>query len=83
MRRNQLDQLRNLFPTNDTVRGAFAISKALQGKPAEAISYFESATQQNPTSAQLWNNLGNAYLAAGEKNRAEDAYRRAGELSPH
>jgi hypothetical protein len=76
-----LDQLRNLFPSNANVNGAFAISKALQGKTSEAISYFEIATQQSPKDAQLWNNLGHAYLAAGQKSRAEDAYRRAGQLT--
>jgi protein O-mannosyl-transferase len=76
-----LGQLRNLFPSNATVNGAFAISKALQGKAPEAIPYFELAAQQRPDDAQLWNNLGHAYRAAGQGDRAEDAYRRAGQLT--
>jgi hypothetical protein len=76
-----LDQLRNLFPSNATVNSAFAISKALQGKPDEAIPYFELATQQRPSDAKLWSNLGRAYLAAGKRSHADDAYARAAQLT--
>lgn len=76
-----LEQLRNLFPSNATVNSAFAISKAVQGKPTEAIPFFELATQQRPKDPHLWKNLGRAYLAAGHQARADEAFRQADTLT--
>jgi Tfp pilus assembly protein PilF len=46
-------------------------------RPAEAAQSFERAATIDPTNAAYWTNLGNARRAAGDRARAEQAYRRA------
>ncbi|HWN95070.1 MAG TPA: hypothetical protein VNT99_08560 [Methylomirabilota bacterium] len=76
-----LTQLQGLFPSNATVNSAFAISKARQGKAKEAIPYFLLAAQQQPKDALMWNNLGQAWIEAGEFDRAQEAYCQASALT--
>jgi hypothetical protein len=71
-----LQELHTLFPEDATVNSAAAINKALQGRPADAIPYFELAVKQRPNNAAFWNNLAQACEAAGRMGDAENAKRR-------
>ena len=77
-----MQELRTLFPENATVSAAFAITKALQGKEAEALPFFEMATMQRPNDFGLWNNLARACAAVGQFERAEEACQHAVSLAP-
>jgi Flp pilus assembly protein TadD len=68
------------LPANATASAALAITKALQGRPGEAIPYFERAAQQRPNNAAFWKNLGQAYASAGRPDDATEAFRRASQL---
>ena len=52
------------------------------GRPAEAASALERTLRTNALSADLWFNLGQARLQAGEPGRAMAAFRRGHQLSP-
>ena len=72
-----LAQLHQLFPDDVGVITAQAITYALQGRPAEAIPFFELAARQHPKLVVSWNNLSQACLAAGREAEAEQASQRA------
>lgn len=72
---NTLQELHTLFPQDPTVNSAAAVSKALQGRPADAIPYFELAVKQRPKNPAFWNNLAQACEAAGRADDAEKAKR--------
>ncbi len=52
-----------------------------QGKLSEAIAHYLRASQVRPD-AEIWNNLGNAYLEDAQIMQAEAAYRKAIALEP-
>lgn len=72
-----LAQLHQLFPDDVGVITAQAITCALQGRPAEAIPFFELVARQDPKFVSSWNNLSQACLAAGRAAEAEEASLRA------
>jgi tetratricopeptide (TPR) repeat protein len=72
-----LTQLHQIFPDDGGVISAQAITYALQGRPAEAIPFFELAARQHPKLISSWNNLSQACLAAGRNADAEQASQRA------
>lgn len=65
-------------------RNALRYSVALEaaGRPAEAVPLYRDLLEDDPGSALLWTNLGNAEAGRGEAALAEAAYRRALELDP-
>jgi len=67
-------------PAANTLRYAAALEAA--GRPAEAVPLYRRLLADEPGSALLWTDLGNALAAAGERPAAEDAYRRALALDP-
>jgi protein O-mannosyl-transferase len=72
-----ISQLHNLFPKDTAVTTALAVAKALQGRPEEAIPFFELAAQQQPERISFWNNLARACVAAGRDADAGRACERA------
>ena len=56
--------------------GAATVALELNKLP-EAVKYLEAATKEDPKSKVYFNNLGNAYSALGQKDKAEAAYRAA------
>jgi eukaryotic-like serine/threonine-protein kinase len=54
---------------------------ARQGKPLEALKQFASATKQDPAFAVAYSKLGETYARLGYDNQAEQAARKAVELS--
>ncbi len=52
-----------------------------QKKPRDAVAIFEMVTQLFPTSANAWDSLGEAKLAAGDKAGAKACYQRSLELA--
>jgi len=67
-------------PAANTLRYAAALEAA--GRPAEAVPLYRRLLADEPGSALLWTDLGNALAAAGGRPAAEDAYRRALALDP-
>lgn len=65
-------------------RNALRYSVALEeaGRAAEAVTLYRALLEDEPGSALLWTNLGNAEAGRGEAALAEAAYRRALELDP-
>jgi tetratricopeptide (TPR) repeat protein len=49
---------------------------------ADAVAIFQLNAEQFPESANVWDSLGEGYLAAGEKERAIESYERSLELDP-
>ncbi len=54
-----------------------------QGKRAEALALLETLAEFFGDSPRYWPELGNAYLQAGDRTKAESALRRAVELDPN
>lgn len=64
----------------NTLRYAVALEAA--GRTGEAVTLYRALLEDDPGSALLWTNLGNAEVRRGEPAAAEAAYRRALELDP-
>ncbi|HEX7183032.1 MAG TPA: tetratricopeptide repeat protein [Thermoanaerobaculia bacterium] len=64
----------------NTLRYAVALEAA--GRTAEAVTLYRALLEDDPGSALLWTNLGNAEASRSELAAAEAAYRRALELDP-
>ena len=47
------------------------------GRMQQAIRYLQKATQINPRSADLWTELADAYVSAGDPERAQEAFEKA------
>jgi imidazolonepropionase-like amidohydrolase len=52
------------------------------GQFAEAIAVFKENTEKFPSSSNVWDSLGEAYMKAGEKALAIASYRKSLELNP-
>lgn len=48
-----------------------------------SIAEFETAVTLSPNAALLWDQLGNAYLAQGDRTKAEETYLHALEIDPY
>ena len=70
-------RLHELFPKSTFVTTASGVTKALEGRPAEAIPFFELTVQQAPKAISAWNNLSRGYVAAGRDADAERACHRS------
>ncbi len=68
----------NFSPVNITL----GIVYAGTGKPNEAITLFETALRNDPSSAEAYRGLAKAYEALGNLSDAEKTYRRSIELRP-
>ena len=66
--------------TQNTLRYSVALEDA--GRAGEAVPLYRGLLENDPGSALLWTNLGNAEAGRGEAALAEAAYRRALELDP-
>lgn len=53
-----------------------------EGRAEDAVAIFQLNVEQYPESANAWDSLGEAYLAAGDRARAEEAYGKSLELDP-
>jgi Tfp pilus assembly protein PilF len=60
----------------------YAVALEAAGRVDEAVTLYRSLLEEDPDSALLWTNLGNAEASRGEAALAEAAYRRALELAP-
>lgn len=55
---------------------------AREERLAQSIGQYELAVTLSPNAAHLWNEKGNAHLAAGDQETAEAAYRHSLEIDP-
>lgn len=53
-----------------------------EAKTAEAVEIFRLNAEQFPESADVWDSLGEGYLAAGDTERAIESYEKSLELDP-
>ena len=60
----------------------YAVALEAAGRAGEAVTLYRDLLEDDPGSALLWTNLGNAEAGRGEAAAAEAAYRRALELDP-
>jgi tetratricopeptide (TPR) repeat protein len=60
----------------------YAVALEAEGRAAEAVALYRALLEDDPRSALLWTNLGNAEASRGEPAAAEAAYRRALEIDP-
>ena len=58
----------------------YAVALEAAGRVGEAVTLYRNLLEDDPGSALLWTNLGNAEVSRGEPALAEAAYRRALEL---
>jgi predicted Zn-dependent protease len=71
-----------LEPTLRVARLTLAAQLLVSGRPREAAQQIEAAARLAPLDAQSEHYLGAAYEAAGDRERAGSAYRRALALDP-
>jgi len=71
-------------PSTDRVRSLLStgVTALRTGDVKAAQSAFEEATRLDPTSGSAWNDLGRAYAAQRQWDKAEKAYRRQIEINP-
>jgi tetratricopeptide (TPR) repeat protein len=53
-----------------------------EGRTEDAVQIFRLNVEQYPESANAWDSLGEGYLEAGDRPRAEEAYAKSLELDP-
>jgi len=58
-------------------------SAAPASSESDRIAVFERETKANPTSAEAWTQLGNAYFDANQFAKSIDAYKKSLELDPN
>jgi TolB-like protein/cytochrome c-type biogenesis protein CcmH/NrfG len=71
-----------LDPANRRALTLAYLPSFVQGKSDEAIAFCRRALEQNPLSPAIWHNLGRTSYSAGHYEEADEAFRRALELSP-
>jgi tetratricopeptide (TPR) repeat protein len=72
--------LGNIMAEHPSELGAFVLMGAVldsEQRYQDAESYFNRALKMAPTSAQVLNNFGNHYLAAGDRTQARKMYEKA------
>ena len=69
-----------LFAENDLSRSAH--QKMMDGALREAIALFRLNVEAFPASANAWDSLGEALLAAGDREGAKAAYEKAPAVDP-
>jgi tetratricopeptide (TPR) repeat protein len=61
---------------------SFAYVLLGESRAEDAVEIFQLNVEQYPESANAWDSLGEGYLAAGDRARAEEAYAKSLELDP-
>jgi tetratricopeptide (TPR) repeat protein len=64
------------------VLSRIAAAYDLEGKPDQAVTYYQQAITLEPTNAGYYNNLGNALASLGKIDDAMAAYAKSAELDP-
>ena len=73
---------RGAFDFGENVLNMFGYSLLEQGKPADAVAIFQLNAEQFPGSANVWDSLGEGYLATGDRERSIEAYEKSLALDP-
>lgn len=81
-----IEQLRRELPEEPIVEEAFFNERGYallgQQKPEQAVRVFRLVAHFHPTSANAADSLGDAYVAAGQKEQARASFERAIQLAP-
>ena len=77
-----LQGMKDNDPNRHIVLSRIASSYDLEGKPDQAVDYYQQAITLQPTDAGYYNNLGNALAAEGKIDDAMAAYAKSAELDP-
>jgi predicted Zn-dependent protease len=80
-----IDPLRRVIAANPRERnGRLMLAEALvgAGRPADALPHFQSAAEMLPDNPKVWSGLAKANEAAGNKQLADDAWKRLMSLPP-
>jgi tetratricopeptide (TPR) repeat protein len=80
--RGFLEKALAVEPENTFLRKTYAMNMAVTGHLEEAITAYERLKQENPSDAEILQDLGIAYGYAGDINRAIDNLKAAVELKP-
>jgi tetratricopeptide (TPR) repeat protein len=73
---------RGAFDFGENVLNMFGYSLLGEGKAADAVAIFQLNAEQFPDSANVWDSLGEGYLAAGDSVRSAEAYEKSLVLDP-
>jgi tetratricopeptide (TPR) repeat protein len=76
-------QLTSTFPESPFANEAAGLIFSLGGEPREGALVLERAAAGDPENARIWGNLGGAYLASGQFDRAIPALERSRQLAPN
>lgn len=70
------------FPDHAELNQKAGVVRAIQGRPAEALPFFMKALEENKENAHLYLNIGLAYRALGQMEKAEEFISKAVTLDP-
>ena len=73
---------RGAFDFGENVLNMFGYRLLEQGKAADAVAIFQLNAEQFPESANVWDSLGEGYLAAGDRERSIESYEKSLALDP-
>lgn len=73
---------RGAFDFGENVLNMVGYALLEEGNPPDAVAIFELNAEQYPESANVWDSLGEGYMATGDTERAIEAYRKSLELDP-
>jgi tetratricopeptide (TPR) repeat protein len=74
--------MKDADPNRHIVLSRIAAAYDLEGKPDQAVIYYQQAIALEPTNAGYYNNLGNALAATGKIDDAMAAYAKSAEVDP-
>jgi hypothetical protein len=73
---------RGSFDFGENVLNMFGYGLLEEGKTADAVAIFELNAEHFPDSGNVWDSLGEGYLAAGDSVRSAEAYEKSLALDP-
>lgn len=79
----EYENLLNQAPGASVILFGLGTCKLQLGLNGSAISYFEQALKELPNSPEIWNNLGSAWKAENQDEKARECFHKAYELKPH
>ncbi|MEM6321978.1 MAG: tetratricopeptide repeat protein [Bacteroidota bacterium] len=80
---NALKKVIDHYPTHGEAQGQLGLAYYLSGKPTEAMTHYQLATQYRNNNPLVYNNMGMLFYMQQDLAKAQNAYQKAISLDPN